>query len=106
MTPRDFVYWLQGFAEINGSAVPTKEQWQIIQDHLKLVFDKQTPDRTVPTDVPGTPIINPITTPPVPFNPDTPWTITCKSEYDGKPDEDVHTLFCNAVKMVDNPVLC
>lgn len=42
MTSRDFVYWLQGFAEINsedmdGSA-PTAKQWQVIKNHLNLVF--------------------------------------------------------------------
>lgn len=44
MTPEQFAYWLQGFSEINGQA-PTVEQWQVIQDHLKLVFEKMTPER-------------------------------------------------------------
>lgn len=43
MTPDQFAYWLQGFAEIN-SAAPTQEQWQAIRDHLALVFDKRTPE--------------------------------------------------------------
>lgn len=42
MTPEQFAYWLQGFSEI-GDTGPTKEQWQIIQDHLALVFTKLTP---------------------------------------------------------------
>lgn len=44
MTPRDFAYWLQGYMEVHGTT-PTDEQWQVIQDHLKLVFVKVTPDR-------------------------------------------------------------
>jgi hypothetical protein len=42
MNERDFTYWLQGFIEISQSP-PTKEQWQIILDHLKLVT-KQSPE--------------------------------------------------------------
>ena len=41
MTPEQFAYWLQGYAELNG-APPSPEQWQIIRDHLALVFDKRT----------------------------------------------------------------
>ena len=39
-----FIYWLQGFVELHGEP-PTPEQWQIIKDHLQLVFKKVTPDR-------------------------------------------------------------
>ncbi|HEK1349010.1 TPA: hypothetical protein SMQ84_005633 [Pseudomonas aeruginosa] len=42
MTPEQFAYWLQGFVELNG-APPNETQWLQIKDHLKLVFDKQTP---------------------------------------------------------------
>ena len=45
MTPRDLVYWLQGFFEISGATSLTEGQVQIIQDHLALVFKKETPDR-------------------------------------------------------------
>jgi hypothetical protein len=45
MTTEQFTYWLQGFAEIQSSA-PTEEQWTMIKDHLAIVFDKKTPDRT------------------------------------------------------------
>lgn len=39
MTSRDFVYWLQGFFEIQSSnEALTPEQVQIIKNHLKLVF--------------------------------------------------------------------
>ena len=43
MTTEQFAYWLQGFAELNGGAPPTAEQWASIQDHLKTVFTKVTP---------------------------------------------------------------
>lgn len=43
MTPENFAYWLNGFAEMNGGAMPTAAQWKAIQDHLALVFKKVTP---------------------------------------------------------------
>lgn len=46
MTERDFAYWLQGFVEINGD-VPTQAQWDIIKDHLQLVFKKETPEYSI-----------------------------------------------------------
>lgn len=46
MTPEQFTYWLQGFAELNPQA-PNAEQWQSIRDHLNLVFKKETPVRVV-----------------------------------------------------------
>ena len=45
MTPGQFTFWLQGFFEISGAQEITKEQSQIIQDHLQLVFNKVTPNR-------------------------------------------------------------
>jgi hypothetical protein len=47
MTAEQFTYWLQGFMEINNPEILGVRETQIIKDHLKLVFDKQTPDRTV-----------------------------------------------------------
>ncbi len=48
MTSRDFVYWLQGFAELTDGP-PDKNQWDIIQRHLNLVFvheiDPSMPDK-------------------------------------------------------------
>lgn len=41
MTPEQFAYWLQGYAELAGDA-PTPEQWQSIKEHLALVFNKVT----------------------------------------------------------------
>lgn len=43
MTSEQFVYWLQGFIELNGGKVPTKEQWVLIEEHIKTVFHKVTP---------------------------------------------------------------
>lgn len=42
MTPENFVYWLNGFVELNGNP-PTPEQWQSIKEHLQLVMTKVTP---------------------------------------------------------------
>lgn len=42
MTPENFVYFLQGFVELNGNP-PTPEQWQSIKEHLQLVMTKVTP---------------------------------------------------------------
>lgn len=41
MTPRDFVYWLQGYVEV-AEKNPTPEQWEKIKEHLQLVFTKIT----------------------------------------------------------------
>ena len=45
MTPEQFCYWLQGFAEINPCDALSATQWTIVRDHLALVFNKVTPDR-------------------------------------------------------------
>ena len=42
MTPENFVYWLNGFVELNGNS-PTPEQWQSIKEHIQLVMTKVTP---------------------------------------------------------------
>lgn len=48
MTSEQFAYWLQGFVELNGGAMPTEAQWKSVQDHLQTVFVKVTqPVRTV-----------------------------------------------------------
>lgn len=47
MTENQFVFWLQGFVELNPNAMLTLTQWQIVKDHLALVFKKETPNRTV-----------------------------------------------------------
>jgi hypothetical protein len=39
MKSRDFVYWLQGYAELTENASPpSAEQWQKIKNHLNMVF--------------------------------------------------------------------
>ena len=38
MTSRDFAYWLQGFFEVSNAETITKEQTQVIKNHLNLVF--------------------------------------------------------------------
>lgn len=43
MSSEQFIYWLQGYVEISGE-YPSPEEWQIIKDHLKLVFEKHTPE--------------------------------------------------------------
>jgi len=46
MTEKDFVFWLQGFVELTETESISDKQWLVIKDHLKLVFDKKTPDRS------------------------------------------------------------
>ncbi len=49
MTPEQFCYWLQGYFEISGFEDINLKASRVIRDHLKQVFDKQTPDRGVLT---------------------------------------------------------
>jgi hypothetical protein len=46
MTPDSFCYWLKGFVELGEPVTLSKKQLQILKDHLDLVFDKKTPDRS------------------------------------------------------------
>ena len=48
MDTRDFCYWMAGFMELvqHGEGMSTT-QVSTIKDHLKLVFDKITPDRFI-----------------------------------------------------------
>jgi hypothetical protein len=48
MTAEQFVYWLQGFMEITDPVKLNKKETQQIKNHLKLVFDKKTPDVSLP----------------------------------------------------------
>lgn len=52
MTPESFTYWLQGFVELSDTDTISEKQWLVIKDHLKLVFDKKTPDRYSVEDKP------------------------------------------------------
>jgi len=60
MTEKDFVYWLQGFFEIQDASNQTNsgelnnKQVKIIRDHLALVFNKVTPN--YPLDIVTWPI--------------------------------------------------
>lgn len=45
MTSNDYAFWLRGYVEITNGQYPDPTQWQIIKDHLDLVFEKVTPDR-------------------------------------------------------------
>ena len=47
MTPEQFAYWLQGYAELN-QMVPSYEQWKSICEHLNTVFKKETPKVVFP----------------------------------------------------------
>ena len=59
MTPEQFCYWLQGFAELNGEQ-PTQEQWKAIRDHLQTVYHKVTPPFNQPLAPQYTPNIGPL----------------------------------------------
>ncbi len=48
MTAEQFTYWLQGFMEMANPTELNATQTTQIKDHLALVFNKQTPARTVP----------------------------------------------------------
>jgi hypothetical protein len=70
MTSEQFTFWLQGFMEINDPETLGVRETQIIKDHLKLVFDKQTPARKqLLTDAPRPYISSPGTV--------NPYTVTC-----------------------------
>lgn len=46
MSPNDFCYWLQGFFEISGAKTLSENELQVVRDHLSVVFEKRTPDRS------------------------------------------------------------
>lgn len=41
LSAESFTFWLQGFAEIHGGP-PTDKQWEVIKEHLELVFTRVT----------------------------------------------------------------
>lgn len=41
MTPEQFAYWFQGFAELSPTP-PTPEQWESMRQHVATVFKKVT----------------------------------------------------------------
>lgn len=44
MTPENFVYWLQGWLEIQNPTAINEEQVQEIKNHIALVLKKETPN--------------------------------------------------------------
>lgn len=52
MTSDQFAYWLQGFFEMTDSKNLSERQVSMIKEHLKLVFNKVTPD-IQPSPLPG-----------------------------------------------------
>lgn len=47
MNSQDFCYWLQGALELGHADYFDANDIRIIQDHLNLVFKKETPDRSI-----------------------------------------------------------
>lgn len=50
MEPINFVYWLQGHLEITNQKGMTEEQVEKVRDHIKLVLEKVTPEKTERAD--------------------------------------------------------
>lgn len=55
MTSEQFAYWLNGYSELNGGAIPNPAQWQMIREHLATVFLKVTPPLEVVMPAPDKP---------------------------------------------------
>jgi hypothetical protein len=49
MTTERFCDWLQGYVEISGET-PNAQQWEVIKEHLGLVFNKVTNKTVEPTN--------------------------------------------------------
>jgi GH43 family beta-xylosidase len=45
MTPEQFIFWLNGYLEIENPKEINEKQVQIIKDHIALVLKKETPNR-------------------------------------------------------------
>ena len=54
MNAEQFAMWLHGFFEISGVDDLDTHQTAIIKDHLALLFNKVTPDRTEKQGTPNT----------------------------------------------------
>jgi hypothetical protein len=91
MTAEQFVYWLQGYLEIDNPDNIPLNQTKIIKDHLKLVFDKQTPDRTF------TPPLAPMPITPYPTWQDpNPFKVTCEtSPYTDSGENTMERIYCS-----------
>lgn len=57
MSPKDFVYWLNGFIELSKASpdrccpVPSEQQWSMIKAHLAMVLTNQA-NTVEPTTTP------------------------------------------------------
>jgi hypothetical protein len=87
MSPEQFVYWLQGFMEVADPKELNEKQTQQIKNHLNLVFDKRTPDVSLPVSQTITHTGNPFII--------NPYDITCNL-----PDP-MTTPLCSANTIVD-----
>jgi len=58
VTPRDFIYWINGFIELNEGEINSvgisPNQVKIIKDHINQVIKKETPNRNDQFSVPLT----------------------------------------------------
>lgn len=43
MTEQEFCRWLKGFVELSEVSMISEKQWNVIKDHLNLVYTKLTP---------------------------------------------------------------
>lgn len=51
MTPRDFVFWLQGHMEINNPEIITAAQAEMIKDHLDITLAEMAKKKVNPSQV-------------------------------------------------------
>jgi len=91
MTTEQFTYWLQGFMEVANPTTLDATQTQIIKDHLALVFDKQTPDRTF------IPPLAPMPTTPYPmWQEPNPFKVICEtSPYTDNGENPMKQIYCS-----------
>lgn len=59
MTPEQFAYWFQGFAELSPTP-PTQEQWDSMREHVATVFRKVTPKVAPALPIPPAPMRSPL----------------------------------------------
>lgn len=88
MLAEQFVYWLQGYAELNPNRPPDLPQWCMIVGHLKEVFNKRTPDLGHAYGQKGLdkPLgINPLKDNPLKYYPGDPWPPSEKYNLFNKP---------------------
>ena len=84
MTTEQFVYWLQGYLEVENPECISLKQTQVIKDHLKLVFKKETPIRDSKTTsnifTDNTTIVAPFPKWQEPHTSPNPFTVTCTTD--------------------------